>query len=120
MDRRLTRAEIHCDTMAANPARYMKLITPNIPQWDPYLYKFIQAANGMRDWDAYWERFEVEVGLWDILANAGLQMRNKEEHRLVEAWPKRCKKGGSQEEFDLKVAKFSTGFERYVELMRKA
>ncbi|KAF2800286.1 hypothetical protein K505DRAFT_382762 [Melanomma pulvis-pyrius CBS 109.77] len=119
MDRHLTDDQRRADTFAANPQRYMTIPSYGNPLWDPDVYKFIQCADGLRDWDQSWARFEDELQLPAMVADMGLKMRTKEEHTLVKPWPKRMSKDASQEEFDFMVAKYCTGFERYVELVRK-
>lgn len=105
--------------MATDTLRYMTMPHPSVPRWNADAYRFMQLADGLRDWDKLWAMFEEEVKMPALVAAAGLRQRKKEDHTLTKAWPKRMPKGGSQKEFDLVAAKYSTGFERYVELVRK-
>jgi hypothetical protein len=119
MDRRISPDQRMRDTMVTDAPCYMMMPHPSVPRWNADAYQFMQLADGLRDWDKSWAMFEEEVKMPALVAAAGLKQRKKEDHTLTKAWPKRMPKGGSQKEFDLVAAKYSTGFERYVELVRK-
>ncbi|CAO2649727.1 Nn.00g010190.m01.CDS01 [Neocucurbitaria sp. VM-36] len=99
--------------------RYLPTPNPYVtPQWHPDIFRFHQCCGSvMFDWDTMWNRYLVVVGLRALVQGAGLKMRMSSEHGIAMAWPKRMKEE-TKEEFDLRLGKDATCFERYVELIR--
>ncbi|KAF1846122.1 uncharacterized protein K460DRAFT_406343 [Cucurbitaria berberidis CBS 394.84] len=117
----LTDPEKAHEWYAANKRTACYLAVPNpytIPQWHPDGFRFHQCAGSvMFDWDKMWEKFQVVVGLRGLVLDAGLKIRREDEHGVARAWPKRMR-DMTKEEFNLRLGRDATCFERYVELIR--
>lgn len=81
------------------------------------MFKFIAAKDLVRDYDKIFQYYMAGVNFSIAVANAGLQMRERQ--TIVEAWPMRLRKKpgelGAAEEFDELMASSCTGAERYFE-----
>jgi hypothetical protein len=74
-------------------------------QWHPNIDRFEGGARMLRDFEVRFDVFMAAMGLKGMLAQAGLKMRTVQEHKVTRAWPKRMTRGGSKEEFTLRLAK---------------
>jgi len=88
-------------------------------RWNPDIYRYEGGAEMLRSFDFEFAMFAEQTDLKAMLKATGYKMRGQAEHTVVKVWPNRMSKGGSKEEFMIRLATCYAGFERYVECVRE-
>jgi hypothetical protein len=86
--------------------------------WHPDILRYQGGLEMLRDMETPFEQFAKEVGLRNLLINAGLRPREPYEHSIISAWPNRMTPRGTKAELEVKLAKCYAGWARYVECVR--
>ncbi|KAF1946434.1 hypothetical protein EJ02DRAFT_418542 [Clathrospora elynae] len=70
----------------------------------------------LKNWDQWFETFKYETGFVQVAASCGL--KTKGENTIIEAWPYTVRPETTKKELDVLRASGTTGYERYLELVK--